>query len=86
MAGERARRRTYAAASSAAFAPGAPPAQLTIVPVIVVSFAQAAGQKRWYLARDEAELETVLARILVTGQCGYSDRIEAYATREFPHR
>lgn len=54
--------------------------------VIVVCFAQAAGQKVWYLARDEAELEAVLGEIPVTGQWGYSDRIEAYATSEFPHR
>jgi hypothetical protein len=54
--------------------------------LIVVCFAQAAGQKGWYLARDDAELETVLARIPAAGQWGYSDRIEAYATREFPHR
>jgi hypothetical protein len=54
--------------------------------VIVVCFAQAAGQKDWYLARNEAELETVLSRIPAAGQWGYSDRIEAYATGEFPYR
>jgi hypothetical protein len=53
---------------------------------IIVCFAQAAGQKVWYLVRDEAELETVLARIPAAGQWGYSDRIEAYATGEFPYR
>jgi hypothetical protein len=54
--------------------------------MIVVCFAQAAGQKRWYLARDEAELETVLATIPAAGQWGVSDRVEAYATPEFPYR
>jgi hypothetical protein len=54
--------------------------------MIVVCFAQAAGQKGWYLVRDQAELETVLARIPAAGRWGYSDRIEAYATREFPYR
>jgi len=54
--------------------------------LIVVCFAQAAGQKDWYLARTEAELETVLSRIPAEGQWGYSDRIEAYATDEFPYR
>jgi hypothetical protein len=53
---------------------------------IVVCWAQAAGQKDWYVACSANELETVLARIPASGQWGYSDRVEAYATKEFPYR
>ena len=41
---------------------------------------QGGGRKDWYLARDETELETVLARIRPIGPYGYSDRIEVFAT------
>src|SRR3954447_10114729 len=53
---------------------------------VVVCFAQAAGLKDWYLVRDDAELAVVLGRIPAAGAWGYSDRIEAYATREFAYR
>jgi hypothetical protein len=53
---------------------------------IVVCYARSAGAKDWYLVRDDGELEAVLARIPATGQWGFSDRLEAYATDEFPER
>jgi hypothetical protein len=52
----------------------------------VVLWVQGAGRKDWYLARDQAGLETVLRRIRPIGPWGYSDRIEIFATREFPFR
>jgi hypothetical protein len=52
----------------------------------VVLWAQGGGRKDWYLARNEVELETVLGRIRPVGPLGYSDRIEVFATEEFPYR
>ena len=52
----------------------------------VVLWAQGGGRKDWYVARDVAALETVLARIRPTGPHGYSDRIEVFATGELPYR
>lgn len=53
---------------------------------IAVTYAYRPGDRQWYLARDEAELDTVLARIPAAGKLGRSDRIEAYATGALPHR
>ena len=52
----------------------------------VVLWAQGAGRKDWYIVRDDAELETVFTRIRPVGPWGYSDRVEVFATGEFPHR
>jgi hypothetical protein len=54
--------------------------------LIAVSFAYNHYPRKWYLARDEAELDAVLARIPTAGEYGRSDRIEAYATGALPHR
>jgi hypothetical protein len=52
----------------------------------VVLYAQGGGQKDWYVAQNQEELDTVFARIRPIGPWGYSDRIEVYATGEFPYR
>ena len=53
---------------------------------IAVTFAYRPRNRKWYLARNEAELDAVLARIPIAGELGRSDRIEAYATGALPHR
>ena len=53
---------------------------------VVVLRAQGGGQKDWYIAQDEGDLETVLGRIPRVGPYGYSDLIELFATEELPYR
>ena len=53
---------------------------------VVVLRVQGGGAKDWYIVESERELETVLDRIPPVGPHGYSDRIELFATGEFPYR
>jgi hypothetical protein len=54
--------------------------------LVIVAYTNTGGAKDWFLATDHLALDRALARVRSEGAGGRSDRVEVYATGEFPYR